>query len=133
MNSAKKLFKKIGYPEQEVVLSIEEFFEKNESIGSIGPNIFPDPPSPSDFYKILKEIKRMDTTQDVLIRICDIDDEEWPFSETIYILSSLSADYIEEIVKKLRPDEVSTGWLNQKPINAPELETNIKVISLWWD
>jgi hypothetical protein len=125
--------KALGFPESEVVVSVEDFFEGNEDYGSIGCNIYPNQPSPADFYKKFKELKQNKSVGDILIRIVDIEDGDWPFTDAVYIISNLNVEQIKELVKDLTPDEVYEDWMYKKPINAPEIKPDMKVFSIWWD
>ncbi|MFX1236787.1 MAG: hypothetical protein ACFFAS_05130 [Promethearchaeota archaeon] len=40
---------------------------------------------------------------------------------------------IEKLVKHLEPTEIEYGWGYKVSINAPKLEKDMRVISLWWD
>lgn len=131
-----KLLNKIeslGFPENEILVTLEDFFEGNNDRTSIGVNILENQPSPQEFYIELKKIRNLDNVQDVLVRIQDIEDTDWPFTDTIYIISSLSFEEIKSNLKELQPDEIYEDWMYSIPINAPEIEYGNKVFSVWWD
>lgn len=136
MTNRDKLVNKIqslGFPDNEIIVTLEEFFEGNDDFGSIGCNIYPDQPSPSDFYKKFKVFKSNVDVDEIYIRIADVEEENWPFTDTIYLITKLKIDQIKENLKDLSPDEVYEDWMYRKPINAPEIKSDMKVYSIWWD
>lgn len=136
MNKKEKLIEKIhliGYPENEIVVSLEDFFNGNNDQGSIGPNIHIDQPSPQEFYRHLLELKKSESVRDILIRIQDIDDSDWPFTDTVYVISKLSTGELKSKLTDLQPDEIYEEWMYGKPINAPQIEDGFSIHSIWWD
>ncbi|MED4028569.1 hypothetical protein P4672_20220 [Priestia megaterium] len=133
-NLIKKIYEQ-GYPDTKTapLVSLEEFFEGNDDEGSIGCNLM-DHLGIHTFYSVLLEIKEKPNVQDVLVEIMEVEEEEyWPFSERIYILSNANPEEIEEWVKILEPDEIKEGYMFGKPPIAPELYPNHKVFGVWWD
>jgi hypothetical protein len=129
-----KKIKERGFPKNEVFVSIDEFFEGNNDDGSIGANIYPDPPSLADFYNTLKEIKKDSRTDELLVRIADIDDTEWFYTDMIYISGRYKSAEIKKLFKLLRPDEVYEGMMyDEEPSNIPQLKPGSKAYSVWWD
>lgn len=127
------------------VVTIEEFFPGNTVEQSIAANLSPHP-GLKTFREVLKRIRGKDTVQDVLIAISDspmppetddaeFEDDDWPYSEEVYVLTSSSPAEVEKWAAKLRPDNVLlTQWFNnQPPKGAPELEPGMQLIRLWWD
>lgn len=125
--------KKEGFPEKEVFVSIEDFFEGNDDDRSIGVNIYPEPPSLQDFLDKLTEIKKSNKTESLLIRIADIDDTEWFYSDTIYISGNYSLSEIKKMFEQLKPDEIYEGIMYSKRSNIPQLNPDSKDYSVWWD
>lgn len=123
--------KKYGFPEKEVAVSIETFFEGNNDTGSIGVNLYPQP-SLEDFYSVFKKIKSYDKTESIFVRIAEDDeDAEWFYTDTVYIVGNYSIDEIKVMVKEIQPDEIYENWMYGKPVNIPETKNN--VFSIWWD
>ncbi len=136
MSKKDKLFEKIellGYPDNEILVTLEDFFEGNHDYGSIGVNLYPHQPSPSDFYLKFKEIRQLDSVDNIYVRIADINDGDWAYTDNVYIVTSLSKVELQILLKDLMPDELYEGWGDTKPINAPDLPDDFKVISAWWD
>ena len=121
-------------PKPAAVVSLEDFFEGNQDEGSIGCNIIPYP-GLDQFYGVLKSIRSRDNVQDVLIVIHSVEDEEsWPFSESIWILTTASEAEVLEWMKPLKPDEIWQGWGKAgKPPAAPDPTDGMLVFGLWWD
>lgn len=125
--------KDVSNPTPSPVVSLEDFFEGNEDIGSIGANLI-EHPGIETFYRVLKEIRKREDVQDVLIIINQIDEHlDWPFSESLYIFTSCSKEQVSEWVKPLKPDDIAEGWIWGKPPAAPQPKEGYKVFWIWWD
>ncbi|WP_298338399.1 hypothetical protein [uncultured Algibacter sp.] len=136
VNKKEKLVDKIysiGYPKNEIVVSLEDFFDGNNDRASIGPNIHIDQPSPQEFYQYFSELKKSEKVDDILIRIQDVEDLDWPFTDTVYIISELSTEELKSKLTDLKPDEIYDEWMYGKPINAPEIKDGFSIFSVWWD
>lgn len=136
MNKKEKLVEKIysiGYPENEIVVSLEDFFDGNNDRASIRPNIHIDQPSPQEFYQKLSELKKSEKVEDILIRIQDVEDLDWPFTDTVYIISELTMEELKAKLTDLKPDEIYEEWMYGKPINTPEIKSEFSIFSVWWD
>ena len=93
------------------LLTLEEFFEGNDCVGSIGCNLTPTP-SPAEFYDLLKKIRGRDDVADVLVEVTMHDDlNSWPFSDTVWIITTAApgevAEWFDECV---RPDDLFHDW-----------------------
>jgi hypothetical protein len=122
-----------GFPKNEVFVSIEDFFDGNADEGSIGVNIYPNPPSLKTFYNTLKRVEKSAQTENVLVRIADIDDTEWFYTDTVYISGRYSLDEVREIFKPIKPDEIYEGMIYSKTSNIPQLNIGCKGYCVWWD
>src|SRR5690349_12736194 len=86
------------------IVSLEAFFDGNEDLGSIGCNLSPHP-GVATFYTVLRAIRDRDDVQDVLVGITeDMGDEEWPFSDTVYVLTRASAEDVQRWAARLEPE-----------------------------
>jgi hypothetical protein len=124
--------KKEGYPEKEVFVSLEDFFDGNTDNESIGVNIYPNPPSLKEFYETLLGIRQMDNTKSLLLRIADIDDQKWFYSDTVFISGNYTLTQIKKMFRNLKPDEIYEGFMYDKPSNIPKTEAT-KIYCIWWD
>src|SRR5262249_53005655 len=75
------------------LLTLEEFFEGNAVPGSICCNLSP-MPEPAEVYEHLKRIRSRPEVADVRVEITMFDDPEWPFSDTVWVISSVRPDII---------------------------------------
>src|SRR3954470_9972763 len=91
------------------LLTIEEFFHGNNVLGSIGCNIVPTPP-PAAFREVLMRIAARPDVADVRVQITMFDAPEWPFSDTVWIITSAEP---QEVMKwfddAIRPDKCNKG------------------------
>ena len=132
---------KFGFPENEVVLTLDEFFANNdeffdgpEGYASIGVNISPNQPSPQTFYDTLKVLIDTKKATQIFVKITDADEpEDWFFTDTVYIVSDLNIDEITILTESLSPDEVGTGWSFGLPENIDKSYFDKNVYSLFWD
>lgn len=112
---------------------LEDFFEGNDDLGSIGCNLTLHP-GVSKFYKTLAAIKSRDDVQDVLLEIVDlIDEHSWPFSDKVFVLTSMPADTLRKLMSKLKPDEVGQFPADLIPRDLPPLNTGMQILGAWWD
>ena len=136
MNECEELVQKIAsqnLPAGEVVVTLEDFFIGNDDRGSIGCNLGDDQPEISEFYDTLLEIRSKPEVQDVLVRIYDSDTSGWPYSDTVYVLTSKALEDVRKWVAELKPDEIYAEWMYGPPPKAPKLGAGIKPYSVWWD
>jgi hypothetical protein len=122
-----------GYP----VVSLEDFFEGNADTGSIGCNLTSEQnPGIQSFYDTLRHIRAIPSVDDVLVEIHEViedDESTWPFSDRVYIITSMSESEVERLVADLHPDEVAEGWAYGVPQGGPALKPGMKVYGVWWD
>lgn len=136
MNKKDKILQKIkslGFPDKEVVVSLDEFFDGNDDYGSIGPNIHENQPSLEEFYVTFKDLIVSRDAKEILVRISDIEGLDWPFTDAVYIITDRYLEDIEEKVDHLQPDEICEGWMYGKPVNVGDLHKGLDVFTLWWD
>lgn len=124
-----------GFPDNEVAISYEEFFDNdNCSDNCIGVNIYPDQPAPEKFYQIFKELIASKKVEHIFVRISDIDEPaDWFFSDTVYVIGSLTIKELKDIIKILSPDEIYKKWMYGKPTNVPDIKSGQNIYSIFWD
>lgn len=125
--------KKAGFPKKEVFVSVEDFFDGNEDDGSIGVNIYPNPPSLQKFKEVLTEIKNADKTSTLLIRIADIEDSDWFYSDMVFISGNYTLSNVKKLFKVLKPDEVYEGLMYNDRLNNISNQISGRSYSIWWD
>lgn len=127
-----------------IVVTLEDFFEGNRTKHSIAANVTPDPPydTASAWYERLKSIRATHGVKDVLVAIYMIEPDEdgcvrsWPYADTIWIYSSLDQDEIEELLAPLEPDEIREGSPedSEYPVSPPRPPSpGVKAYWVWWD
>jgi len=119
--------------ENEVVLTLDEFFYGNEDPGSIGVNI-PDQPSPQVFYQTFKLLLDNPKVDKILARIVEIGEpEDWFYSDTIYVIGDITIEELESSIAHLSFDEIYNEWMYGTPVNISEADKTKNVFSIWWD
>jgi len=115
------------------LLTLSEFFEGNETVGSIGCNLVPTP-TPRDFYLALQGIASRHDVADVRVQIAMADDSEWPFSDTVWIITSRSATEVSQWFEELiRPDKCFVGWPEDIAIDRCTVPQGMQPVACWWD
>jgi hypothetical protein len=141
MNKRQRLVDKItqqGDPDDpdapSPIVSLEDFFEGNEDLGSIGCNLV-EHPGTDGFYRTLRDVRSRPDVQDVLVEIYEVmeGEDEWPFSERVYVLTSATPDDLRGWLTALDPSEIEEGWASAAPSASPALEPGMRVLSAWWD
>ena len=120
----------------DAVVSLEDFFTGNNDPGPSVCNLGDEQPTPSRSFSetLLFTIRNRPDVQNVLVRICEYDDPtSWPFTDTVYILTSAPLEDVQRWVSPLKPDEVCGEWMYGPPPKAPEPESGMTPYSIWWD
>lgn len=119
------------------IVTLEDYFEGNNDLGSIGCNLG-EHPGIGRFYQVLKGVRAKPEVQAVLVAVKEIVEEagfeDWPHSDTVYVISSQPKIVVQQWVSDLQPTEIGEGWfLGRQPASAPALKPGMKVYFLWWD
>jgi len=114
------------------LLTVFEFFEGNTVLGSIGCNL-ESVPRPVEFYNLFQLMLKRADVSDIRIQITAFDDPDWPFTDTVYIMTSATESEVASwFPAALAPDEVWTGFIDQEfEYYAVPEKTN--PIACWWD
>jgi hypothetical protein len=60
--------------------------------------------------------------------------DEWPFSNHVYVVTTVSAAEVMSWVAALHPDEPGDDWWNGAPPLRPiEIPPDARLVTLWWD
>ena len=128
-----------GNPEDSSVptplLTLEEFFEGNDETGSIGCNLQSEP-EPHEFYDLLKSVRSRSEVSDVRVQITCVDapGEQWPFSDTVWVITSADSDTVREwFPERLAPDEVWEGWNARVKYEACAVPADYNAVGVWYD
>jgi hypothetical protein len=119
-------------PEPQIV-AVQRFFDGNDDPGSIGCNLM-EHPGVDVFRDVLIGLLRRPEVHAVYAQISELDPGEgcWPFTDTVLVAGTISADELRETVSALQPDEV--GDAEQFGI-SPDIATrhDSPVLAIWWD
>jgi hypothetical protein len=119
-------------PEPQIV-SIEEFFDGNDDLGSIGCNL-DQHPGVEAFRDVLTGLLRRSDVEAVYAQISELDPGEgsWPFSDTVLVVGRILADELRKTVSALQPDEVDTAATFGVSPAVGERHGS-PVLAAWWD
>jgi hypothetical protein len=115
------------------LVTLEEFFEGNDISGSICCNLSP-MPEPAEVYAVLKQIRARGDVADVRIEITMFDIPEWPFSDTVWIITSAAPQEVRSwFSREMAPDEVYSGWSEGTRREAVEVPAGMVPVCCWYD
>ena len=66
-------------------------------------------------------------------KIFEMEDDAWPYSERVYLITSATLDEINRLVEPLEPSEIGEGYLWGQPKAAPITPDGYTVYAVWWD
>jgi hypothetical protein len=90
------------------VASVERFFDGNDDPGSIGWDLT-EPHDIDAFQDLLTGLLRRPDVEAVYARIVDLDmgeDDCWPSADIFFVVGTISADELRNILSPLKPCEV---------------------------
>ena len=125
--------KKHGFPEEEVVLSFEEFFTHNFCDASIAVNT-PWKPSVVLFKQVFEKLLTIGTADHVWVRVKPT--QENPsilFSDTIYVVGKISIQELQKAIVPLKNSNIVMGWAHGVPANLTAVNSGSQVYSILWD
>lgn len=119
-------------PEPQLV-PIQQFFDGNDDLGSIGCNLM-EHPGIDAFRTILLNLLGRDDVVDVLAQICELDpgEDAWPFADTVLVVGTISREELAAILAPLQPDEIGSGSEFGAPVSFVEAQP-APVFAAWWD
>jgi hypothetical protein len=115
-------------------LTLEEFFEGNEHTGSIWCNLS-NAPHPREICALFKAMRARPNVADVRVEITMFDDPEgWPFSDTIWIVTSASPEEVKAWFDAyFAPDDCDHGWADGAKREAFDVPEGMRAVRCWWD
>ena len=125
--------------QQPVLMTVDEFFDGNNDVASIAPNL-EKKPNISDYYEVFKELRKNPRVVDAFVKINDVmiyeggklHDNEWFYTDMIYIVGDITKEEVKEATRTLLPDEV--GYDDGGSIkNLDEKFKDKNVVYVWWD
>jgi hypothetical protein len=115
------------------LLRLVEFFEGNDVDGSICCNV-DSVPRPADMWALLRKIEDREDVDAVYVQVTMFDDPAWPFSDTVWVVTSCSEKAVAEwFPEDLRPNEVWEGWIEGQNYESVPVPQNMRPIACWWD
>jgi hypothetical protein len=115
------------------VLSIEEFFHGNEDEGSIGCNLS-DRPTHAEFQRVLFSVRGRPEVQDVLMCVSEDMGDDWPFVDSVFVLTTASEAEVASWLAPLHVDKPYTLETWPGPTQfLPPLSADAHVVVGWWD
>jgi hypothetical protein len=115
------------------LLTLEEFFEGNDVSGSICCNLSP-MPEPGEVYAMLKQLRSRPDVADVRVEVAMFDTPEWPFAETVWVITSVSSDDVKSWFKsELAPDDVWSGWTSGVLFEPVDVPAGMRPVACWYD
>lgn len=103
-------------------VNLELFFDGNDDLASIGCNL-PEHPGIGTFAQVLRAVRDRPEVGDVLVGISEVmPDGEWPFSDTVYVLTDAPVGDVAEWAAGLGPDQAAKAEWNGG-----------HAVVLWWD
>lgn len=134
----KTRIEQLGGSDAYPVVRIDLFFAGNDDVASIGPNLDPHP-GVETFYRVLRDIRERAEVSDVVVQISEVmeGEDEWPFVEAAYVLTTASDEQVHAWARELQPDapdDGATTWLyDSPPPGAPPVPDGYRVVTLYWD
>lgn len=115
-------------------LSIEEFFDGNEDLGSIGCNLDPHP-GIERFRSVFEQILNRTDVADVRLPVTEfIEGLDWPFVDNVIVVTAVDAEDIFHACVELNPDE---AWVIDRAelgrYDGLVVPKGMKAVNVWWD
>jgi hypothetical protein len=115
------------------LLTLAEFFDGNDVIGSIGCNLSP-MPHPAEMYELLKRIAARPDVADVRVQITMFDDPDWPFSDVVWVITSAAPQIVSAwFDEAVRPDACWLGWTEGLVFEPCQVPPGMRPVACWWD
>jgi hypothetical protein len=95
-------------------------------------------PGIGTFHGALSDIRSRPEVADVVLQISEVmeEDDEWPFAEAAYVITTAPPDQVHRWASDLLPDPPDDGsaWLyGDPPPGAPPVPEGHSIVTLYWD
>jgi hypothetical protein len=115
------------------IVDINRFLDGNDDLGSIGCNLM-EHPGIDAFREAFSKLQRRPDVNAVYAQIAELDPAEdaWPFTDTIVVVGSISAEELRDQLAHLQPDEVGPAdtYSISSALSANDREA---ALIAWWD
>jgi hypothetical protein len=124
---------------QPILLTVDEFFDGNNDVGSIAPNL-DRKPELSEYHKILKQISDNPKVVGGFVEIKEVmiyengvlNDNEWFYTDIVYFIGDITKEEIRDATKALMPDNVDYEK-EGRLVNLDKSFEGKNVVYVWWD
>lgn len=125
-----------GIPDAGVLVEIEAFFEGNDDPGSIAPNLL-EHPGLALIRRTLLGVRERPDVVAVLINVMVEWEEypkgEWPFAQSIVVVTSAMAEEVDSWVVGLSADPSFEVDVDDGFVNPPAIPDGARAVTVWWD
>ena len=127
------LIEKLSDQAEPQLVPVLEFFDGNDDVGSIGCNLL-DHPGIDVFRTTFSRLMQRGDVQAIYAQIAELDpgDDSWPFTDTIFVVVTLSQSDLEAELSLLEPDEVGAA----EDFGVPDTllqKYKAPILAAWWD
>ncbi|HSE17699.1 MAG TPA: hypothetical protein VLB46_11655 [Pyrinomonadaceae bacterium] len=128
-----RLIARLSQEPEPQIIDVEEFFDGNDDLGSIGCNLLPHPGLEA-FRDAFARLAQRPDVKGVYAQIFELDPGEgcWPFTDTVLVVGSISVEDVAAEVSQLQPDEIviaaESGLAEMIARRFAE-----PVVVVWWD
>lgn len=124
------LINQLSEPNTYVTVDVDQFFDGNNCDYSIGCNLFTDHPGIAAFYQTFKQLEDHPDVDELQVAICDVDEGEWPFTDTVYVNTKLDIEAVTKLVAHLFPDDI---WHCEDLEKYIPIKAGYQLLAIWWD
>lgn len=125
-----RLVGRLSREPEPALVPIDEFFDGNDDLGSIGCNLI-DHPGIETFRAVLGALGRRSDVSAVYAQVAEVDpgEDSWPFADAVIVVGSLSVDELKRALDELQPDDVGLADFSELPPGVAEGDA----LFAWWD
>ncbi|MEP2783665.1 MAG: hypothetical protein ABJO67_06745 [Pseudoruegeria sp.] len=116
-----------------VWVEVEEFFDGNDDLASFWCNLSGPPKELSQVSEFLRAIRSRIDVDDVLVCVTQFDGgkEEWPFSDTVLVVTDASTTDVQDWFDRFPPDEAFAE--EDENLLSDLGYPGRAAVRLWWD
>ena len=119
------------------VVTATRFFDGNDDDACIAANLY-EHPGVARFAAVVATLEARPDVQEVLVAITDLmaeDEGSWPYTDTLFVLTSADATAVASWMAEFTPDEVEPDFASDAdaPVGAPALAPGMRAVRVWWD